>query len=244
MNDIETPKDILPKIKSNWSQTANPFDRGQQEMKPCISSVLETGLEEGGKIDRSTGALMIALEFVGLGKDWPFTFQELTKWNLKNKPALTEKELHSVMTYAYEKKHPYRCDNGNLKKICIGKESCKFASKNSQNAKSYSISLYYIHDYQHRLSNSAKLVYFALIELEKQNKVGPGGLIITNHQTLADVSGISRKTVGKALRELAETPLIVRFEPGSSKQWERKGTIIQRAIPIPPPKQKVPDSKE
>lgn len=244
MDDLKTPKDILPKIKSNWGQTANPIDRGPQEMKPCISSVLETGLEEGGKIDRSTGALMIALEFVGLGKDWDFTFQELRKWNLKNKPVLTEKELHSVMTYAYGKKHPYCCSNDNLMKICIEKESCKFANKVPQNVKSNSNSLYYIYDYQHRLSNSAKLVYFALIELEKLNKVGPGGLIITNHQTLADVSGISRKSVGKALLELANSPLLARFEPGKPRKWEGKATLIQRAVPIPPPKQKVPDSKE
>jgi hypothetical protein len=88
--------------------------------------------------------------------------------------------------------------------------------------------------WQNFLSNSAKdLYYLGIIELERRLGVGAGGNVIANHKRLSQIAGISPKSVGKALLELSQTPLIKHFKMGKPRKWEGKATEIQRAIPIP-----------
>ena len=218
------------------SRLAGSLDVDGRNFRPCIAKMMEAGLEKGSFPDRSTGAVIIASELRRLGKQEDFVASYLIQWNQKNRPPKRISEIRSAINSAFRKEYRYSCHNVALEQLCIGKDLCSHARLTSQSRKYTNNRKFIQHGWQNLLSNSATLLYYlAIIELERRLGVGPGGRVIANHRKLAKLAGITAKTVGKALSELAGTPLIAHFKMGKPRKWEGRATEIRRTIPIPGP---------
>lgn len=245
MNKFEIDSDKVYETLVAGSKAVKSLDIDSRNLKPCIASIIESGLEKGSLPDRSTGALIITSELRRLGKDRKFTLDFLRNWNKKNRPLKRESEIRSAVKSGFGKEYRYSCQNVNLQQFCIGKDFCQFAKVTSQSGKYTNNRKFLEFGWQNLLSNVAKdLYYLAIIELERRLTVGPGGIVIANHKRFAELAGITVKSVGKALLELSRTPLIKHFEMGTPRKWEVKATEIQRTIPIPRPPKRLLKKRE
>ena len=218
------------------SNLAGSLDIDGRNLKPCIALIMEKGLEKGDLTDRATGSVIIASELRRLGKDEDFVSDYLKTWNQKNRPPRRLSEIESAVRSSFRKEYRYSCKNVHLEQLCPGREFCSFAKLKSPNGRYQNNRKFLEYGWQNFLSNAAKdLYYIGIVELERRLGVGAGGIVIANHKRFALFAGISPKTAGKALLELAQTPLIRHFEMGTPRKWEGKATEIQRTIPIPAP---------
>lgn len=235
--------ELIVKRFQDAGKTSARLDLDWRTMRPCIGTIVEDGLDEGGEPSRNTGAHLIASELRRLGKDEDFVLDALKAWNQKNRPPMRESEIQSTVRSAFRKEYKYSCKHSLLRLLCTGETFCPHAKLKSRSGKYTKNRLFLTYGWQNILSNTATALYYiAIPELEKLQGVGAGGVVIANHKKFATLAGITPKSVGKALRELSQTPLIKKFERGTPRKWEGKATLIQRTIPIPPPPD-VPSSK-
>ena len=211
------------------------------EIRPCVAKMMEKSFEKGDFPDRSRVANIIVSELLRIDKHEDEIEFILIKWNEKNNPPLLNSRLKSTLNTAIRKEetggYRYSCNNEYLKNYCIG-DFCSYKKARIQARSKYTNNrLYYIYGWQHVLSNLEKLIYFALIELERKQGVYAGGQIITNHRNLACYAGVSVKYVGKGLRGLKEKGLI-EYKAGVPRKWEGKASKIRRIVPIPKPNKK------
>lgn len=220
------------------SRLARTLDVDGRNLKPCVAQIMEDGLSQGDFTNRAEGSVIIASELRRLGKNEDFVLAYLRNWNQKNRPPRRLSEIESAVNSAFRKEYRYSCKSVYLEPFCVGREFCSFAKLLSPNGRCTNNRKFLEYGWQNLLSNSAKdLYYIGIVELERRQGVWAGGKVIANHKKFARFAGIDPKTVGKALLELAKTPLIKRFKMGTPRKWEGKATEIQRTIPIPrPPK--------
>lgn len=218
------------------SGLAQALDIDGRNLKPCVAVIMENGLAQGDYTNRAVGSLIVASELRRLGKDSDFVLRFLRDWNQRNKPPRRQSEIEATVRSAFRKEYRYGCNNTHLEPFCVGREFCSFAKLVSANGKCTDNRKFLAYGWQHLLNNSAVMLYYiGIVELERRLGVGAGGTVIANHKKFAEYSGITAKSVGKALLELASTPLIRRFNRGIPRKWEGKATEIARAIPIPRP---------
>ena len=239
MNKSETHSDQIYDALACASKLAGHLDIEGRNLKPCVARIMENGLEKGDFTDRATGSVIIASELRRLGKDEDFVLDYLKTWNQKNRPPRRLRDIESAVRTSFRTEYRYSCKSVYLEPFCVGKDFCSFAKLTSRYGKYTYNRKFLEYGWQTILSNSAKdLYYIGIVELERRLGVGAGGVVIANHRRYALFAGISPKTVGKALLELAKTPLIKHFAMGTPRKWEGKATEIQRKIPIPaPPKE-------
>jgi len=236
MNKSEIDSDRIYDVLAYASRLARSLDIEGKNFKPCIALIMENGLEKGDFTNRGVGSVIIASELRRLGKDEDFVLDYLKTWNQKNRPPRRLSEIASTVRTAFRKEYRYSCKSVYLEPFCVGTDFCSFAKLKSCDGKYTNNRKFLEYGWQNILSNSAKdLYYMGIVELERRLGVGAGGIVIANHRRFGHFAGIWPKTVGKALLELAQTPLIKHFVMGTPRKWEGKGTEIQRAIPIPPP---------
>jgi hypothetical protein len=80
-------------------------------------------------------------------------------------------------------------------------------------------------------------IYRALCWLERRRAFPPGAPMFTSYRQLAPIADVNEGTVGRGLRTLTSFRLI-EFEPGSGSgpnARDRKGSRVQRVLPIPVP---------
>ena len=236
MNKSEMDSDTIYDTLACASRLAQSLDIEGKNFKPCIAFIMENGLEKGDFTNRAVGSVIIASELRRLGKDEDSVLDYLKTWNQKNRPPRRLSEIKSTVRSAFRKEYRYSCKSVYLEPFCVGKDFCSFAKLRSRNGKYTNNRKFLEYGWQNILSNSAKdLYYIGIVELERRLGVGAGGVVIANHRRFAHFAGICPKTVGKALLELAQAPLIKHFAMGTPRKWEGKATEIQRKIPIPPP---------
>jgi hypothetical protein len=211
-------------------------------MKRCIAYLFSSGLYKGSYPDRSTGALIIATELRRVGKNEEGVSYFLTEWNQKNKPPLKKSQLEKAIKSAFQKKengdyrYNYTCNNSYLIANCIGKEYCQFGKSFAKHRKYNNNRLFLDYGWQNILSNKAKDIYYiAIPELERRMGVGAGGLVFASHRKIARFAGVTPKDIKVFLFELKKRGLLIRCEIGTARKWEKKATVIQRALPIPKP---------
>jgi len=205
-------------------------------IKPCVALIYESSIQKGDFVDRSRAANILASELKTLGKDEEYTFNLLSRWNDKNEPPIRLSELNSTVRTAYSHEYNYSCKSEFLKAFCIDPTMCPYHRKQMVMDEKYTDNrLYFKYRWPKVLKNAENLVYFlALIEFERKQGVGAGGIIRANHRTIAEKAGIEAKYVGKVLIRLEEVGLIS-YIPGTPRKWEGKASEVRRIIPIPKP---------
>jgi len=240
----ESAGDRICRTLESASRVSQLHDLNAGELRPCIGRLMDTPLLKGGFPQRNEACLIIASELRRIGKDEEKTFEILREWNQKNINPLRDSEIESAIRTAFRKEYNYSCWNANLKEFCI-EDSCPFAKYvRGRQGKYFNNRMFLQYGWQNILSNSVKCVYYmALPELERRLGVGAGGLIIANQKRIADLAGVSKKSVRQALKELARVGLIS-YEPGVPRKWERKASRIRRIIPIPKPHSQLLEKRE
>ena len=223
------------------NEATKSLNLSPNEIKPCVAMMMQIGFEKGGFPDRSRAANIIASELLRIGKDEDEIEFLITMWNEKNNHPLSNSKLKSTLNTAIRKEetggYRYSCNSEYLKPFCI-EDFCSYRNAKTQGRSKYTNNrLYYTYGWQFILSNVEKLIYFALIELERRKGVYAGGLIISNYRNIACITGTSLKYIGKGLRGLKEKGLI-EYEAGVPRKWEGKASKIRRIIPIPKPNKK------
>jgi len=240
--------DEIAEARSRTSDVARRLNIDTGTLKPCIAEVIENGRRKGDEPGRERCAFLIACELRRVGKDHNLVFGILQNWNSKNNPSLEIAKLRSSAKSAFKLKEngEYRynpgCQYEDMQWLCLGDEFrkglCPFAPRSGKN-KYTKNRLFLEYGWQNLLGNAAKDIYYiALPELERRSGVGAGGQVIANYKKIAQLAGITPKSVVTALKELRETPLIAYLKTGIPRRWEGKATVIRREIPIPrPPKE-------
>jgi len=205
------------------------------DIRPCIAQMLENSYSKGDYPDRNTVALIIASELRRIGSSMEEVEWRVARWNENNNPPLRYSEYIKAVNNAFGKEYNYSCEGGKLDSTCIGKEMCPFYRGALGKRKSYNNRPFISYQWPRLLNNAAKDIYIiALVELERRRQVGPGGLIFTAQREIADIAGISRRSVKPGLEELVHKELID-YKPGKPRLWEGKASEIRRIIPIPKP---------
>lgn len=235
-------EDQTHKVLENTTLLSNRLSIPSELMKRCIVYLFSSGLYKGSYPDRNTGALIIATELRRVGKDEEGVSYFLTEWNQKNEPPLKKSQLEKVIKSAFSKKengdyqYNYTCNNDYLKANCVGKEYCQFGKSFTKHRKYNKNRLFLDYGWQNILSNKAKDIYYiAIPELERRMGVGAGGLVFASHRKIARFAGVTPKDIKVSLFELKRRGLLIRCEIGTARKWEKKATVIQRALPIPRP---------
>ncbi len=206
-----------------------------KEIRPCISQLLVTSLEEGN--GRSKSGLYIAVEL----RKYDITEEKIEKvlnhWNLSNMPPLNDKEIRGILKQSDKKdlkgsfKYSPGC-NKDLQDFCVGKDSCNYYIKNFKGKSSIEPN-YLGMGWQHVLtSREREVLFYVLPKIEKIRKLKKGSPIVITVRQLNYHTGIDQRYFNEILTNLKDYGLLD-YKPGLPQVWKHKATEIRRIIPAP-----------
>lgn len=220
--------DKLEKIE----KTRGKYGVLPEAMKPCVSLLLQAGVPENGY--RNDTGYIIATELRRTGKEKEKAREILFRWNYSNQRyALPAREIETILKSAYGKNYTFGCNNVNLQEICIGKEKCEFYQQlKKRNRGRYREADFYKFGWQEVLTPAQICLYHGLIQLERIRNVRAGQVIVANQRQIANISGVSQKSVSNGLKRMNQLGLI-EVKPGLPFKWKCIASEIRRIIPIP-----------
>ncbi|MBA7478373.1 hypothetical protein ES707_13796 [subsurface metagenome] len=216
-----------------------------QQFKPCVLEMLDTCLIKGeNSFQRGKVALIIAAEYLRLGKPTQKTDRVLSIWNNRNDPPLHPSDINNAIRDAPKYIDPgFGCNNDIMLAFCDFEEDktlCPYYRKmmESQGRKSkarHRESHFYSYGWPIILKQPEILLYLSLRQLEKldHNKKA-GQTIVTPYRLLVRYSGVHIAQIKASLIKLRRVGLI-KVRIGEPYLWKVKATEITRIIPIPRP---------
>ena len=204
-------------------------------IKPCVALMMDESFGEG---EQSDVAYIIATELRRIGKTEEASESILNKWNRKNDTPLGESKIKSTIRSAYKSDITFGCKkNYIILDYCarIGKEFCEYNKELTQRQqKKANDRDYYRLGWQKVLTNAEKIIYFAIMEIEKIRKFPQGSKLFVSFRMLVHISGITQGYIRKCLEGLSKKG-ILKCKIGQSFRWKTDATEIKRIIPIPKP---------
>lgn len=225
------------------SEVSRLLQVNSEAIKPCVAAIINTPFDKGDTPNRTDASVAIICELIRL--DLPRERVEciLAEWNKRNLAPRRDKEIAQAIKSAYRKNdmgtgYKFSCFHATLEAFCIGEEFCS-VTKDKDKLIRHDYRRYFTYNWQLILSNAPNLIYWlAIPELERRRGLKPGEKIFSSQADIAKFAGISRRSVGKALDELAKHGLI-KYKAGTPRKWERLASEIARIFPIPKPDKKI-----
>lgn len=126
--DVDKPKyqgERVPFLNSLWREAVSDttsiykvkqYDESEQYRFPCHRHLFEQGATEGHRNNTALRAAWILKKYSGLTQE--LVFNTLKGWNEKNKPPLSEPELHKVVEQAFRGNYHFGCSDSIMSLYC------------------------------------------------------------------------------------------------------------------------------
>jgi hypothetical protein len=221
---------VLGELRQDLARRLNVDPR---EVKPCLARV--GAVDEG---IRNETAYIVATEYRRMGAAEAVAWGELSRWNRRCRPPLTEVELRGVLKSAWAGPETYGCRGKLAELYCVGQEKCSwYATRMAKRKRRVADEVCAFIDagWPALLKSAEVRVYVALLRLEKLRGVGAGAVIIASTRDYAALAGVARGKVLAALDGLERRGLLVVLDRGQRRGagLPPRACQVVRASPIP-----------
>lgn len=198
------------------------------KVKPCIIQLLN-GASLGAK--DGDNPFIIACELFRVGRNKKQIEMTLSRVGVR------EIKIRRAVKSALTGRYSFGCPTLEERGLCLYKSrfECWWHEEIPRKSqKSWRERDFWRYRWPKRLKPSEVVVYWGLKELEKKRRFIAGTTLWCTWHEIAELTGISHPTVGKALEKLKEVGLI-HYSPGKRREKGLKSlqSTVQRIIPIP-----------
>lgn len=200
------------------------------DIKPCLAYLLSESSPP--QVRDGINSFIIACELYRIGKNEEQIGRILLNLGIK------QSKVRSAIKSAETGKYNYGCPKLEQLGLCLEKTrfDCWWFDKIArQSRKGYRERDFWRYGWPRKLTAPEAVVYLAIQEIEKRQRIYAGSQLYISRKRLTEVSGVSHSWVLECCERLQKKGLI-KFKRGHQHRWYGRASEIQRIIPIPKPK--------
>ena len=209
-------------------------------VKPCFARI--SPVKEH---NRNQTAYERSTELRRMGVAEANAWDDLKRWNGSCTPPLSERELRTTFESAWDSEKTYGCRGLLAATWCVGQEKCDWYKQNIAGRRKCRDEDFLDFHWPMLLKSDEVRLYPALLRLEKLRGIGAGACVIASTRDYAELSGVYRGRVMRALEGLERHGLLIVMERGQKRSagFAGRACHVCRVVPIPEPPVKLANER-